>query len=60
MMDFESAGQSGFKAWKDIWGAGQGVGAIHKVEPVAARTERFIEEYRMASAALSENVRPFS
>ena len=58
-MDFEAADQSDFKAWKDIWGAGQGVGAIHKVEPVATRVDRFVEEYRAASAALSENARPF-
>lgn len=59
MMDFDAGGQAGFKAWKDIWGAGQGVGAIHNVEPVAARTQRFIEEYRAASAALSQNARSF-
>lgn len=59
-MNFDAAGKSEFKAWKDIWGAGQGVGAIHNVEPVAARVDRFVEEYRAAAAALSENARPFS
>ncbi|MBL8589232.1 MAG: nitronate monooxygenase [Methylobacteriaceae bacterium] len=38
------------KAWKDIWGAGQGVGAIDSVEPVAAVVARMIEEYRAAKA----------
>ena len=38
------------KAWKDIWGAGQGVGAIDSVEPVAAVVARMIEEHRAAMA----------
>jgi nitronate monooxygenase len=40
------------KAWKDIWGSGQGIGAIDAVVPARARIERLIAEYRQAKAAL--------
>ena len=36
-MDFDKA-TTGAKAWKDIWGCGQGIGAVKAVEPVAAET----------------------
>ncbi len=36
-------------AWKDIWSAGQGLGAIHDVEPVAVIVDRLDEEYQAAS-----------
>lgn len=36
------------KAWKDIWGAGQGVGAVDCVESVAARVARWEQEYQAA------------
>ncbi len=36
------------KAWKDIWGAGQGVGAVDCIEPVAARVARWGREYQTA------------
>jgi len=39
------------KAWKDIWSAGQGVGTIHKIEPVKAIVERLDAEYQEAKAA---------
>lgn len=34
------------KAWKDIWSAGQGVGAVSRVEPLANILERICDEYR--------------
>jgi nitronate monooxygenase len=40
------------KAWKDIWSAGQGVGAIHEIEPVAAIVDRLEAEYRDAKSAM--------
>ena len=46
-MDFESA-SGGAKAWKDIWGAGQGIGAVKAVEPVAALVDRLVQEYEVA------------
>jgi nitronate monooxygenase len=36
------------KAWKDIWSAGQGVGTVHAVEPVAAIVARLEAEYGAA------------
>jgi nitronate monooxygenase len=40
------------KPWKDIWGSGQGIGAVKAVEPVAAMVERIEQEYREGKAAL--------
>ncbi|OYW07115.1 MAG: nitronate monooxygenase, partial [Acidiphilium sp. 37-67-22] len=40
------------KAWKDIWGSGQGIGAIDAVLPAGERVARLIAEYRAARAAL--------
>ena len=50
-MDFESAA-TGTKAWKDIWGCGQGIGAVKSVVPVAALVDRLEREYRDARARL--------
>ena len=33
------------KAWKDVWSAGQGVGSIHEIRPVADVCEALAEEY---------------
>ncbi|MGV1870938.1 NAD(P)H-dependent flavin oxidoreductase [Agrobacterium rosae] len=50
-MDFGAA-TSGAKAWKDIWGAGQGVGAVKAVEPVSALVDRLASEYTTAKSRL--------
>lgn len=47
-MNFGSGGNMDAKAWKDIWGAGQGIGAITKVEPIAERVARLEGEYTAA------------
>ena len=44
-MDFGSGGAAEAKAWRDIWGAGQGVGTIHDVPPVAALVDQLAEDY---------------
>nr|WP_224031471.1 nitronate monooxygenase family protein [Paraburkholderia caribensis] len=36
------------KAWRDVWSAGQGVGAISDIEPVEVIVARFAEEYSTA------------
>jgi nitronate monooxygenase len=36
------------KAWKDIWGSGQGIGAVHAVVPAAALVDRIAVEYATA------------
>jgi nitronate monooxygenase len=45
------------KAWKDIWGAGQGVGAVDGVETVARRVDRLAGEYAQARAELAAKAR---
>lgn len=40
------------KTWKDIWGAGQGVGNIEAILPAAALVERIVQEYEAARGAL--------
>lgn len=46
---------AGAKAWRDIWGAGQGVGGITAVEPVTTVIARMKEGYRAARAALCDS-----
>jgi nitronate monooxygenase len=41
------------KPWKDIWGAGQGVGNIREVMPTASLVERMVSEYRGALAGMA-------
>ena len=45
-----SDAQDDAKAWKNVWSAGQGVGAVHGVEPVAAIVDRLVSEYDAAAA----------
>ena len=47
-----SSGSSKPKAWKDIWGAGQGVGAVHEVTPTADLVVRLKREYDVAKRGL--------
>jgi nitronate monooxygenase len=46
-VNFESA-QDDAKAWKNVWSAGQGVGAVQAVEPLAQIVERLKSEYAAA------------
>jgi nitronate monooxygenase len=52
-MNFASGEGSKAKAWRDIWGAGQGVGVVDKVESVAVRVDRLEREYRAARERLA-------
>src|SRR4051812_42440533 len=45
-------GGASAKAWKDIWGAGQGVGAVKAVTSAAALVARLDAEYRAARVRL--------
>jgi nitronate monooxygenase len=45
-------GATAAKAWKDIWGAGQGVGTIADVLPTAELIARLKQEYRAAKTTL--------
>ncbi|ARM86892.1 2-nitropropane dioxygenase protein [Rhizobium sp. CIAT894] len=51
-MDFEQA-TGGAKAWKDIWGSGQGISAVKAVEPVEKLVDRLEAEYKAARARLA-------
>ncbi|MGB3378648.1 NAD(P)H-dependent flavin oxidoreductase [Allopontixanthobacter sediminis] len=52
-MNFGSGGNSKAKAWKDIWGSGQGVGMVDKVDSVADRVDQLEREYRQAIVDLA-------
>ncbi|MGL4542808.1 MAG: NAD(P)H-dependent flavin oxidoreductase [Polymorphobacter sp.] len=56
-MNFGSGGNTEAKAWKDIWGCGQGIGAVKEVVPVAAMVARLVREYDGARARLGLPVR---
>ncbi|MET0248183.1 MAG: nitronate monooxygenase family protein [Sphingobium sp.] len=43
----------GKKAWRDIWGCGQGIGSIDKVVPAAELVARLSREYRAALSRLA-------
>ncbi len=47
-MDFGSGGNTAKKAWKDIWGCGQGIGAIKRRGPAADYVEQLVAEYEAA------------
>lgn len=55
-MNFGSGGNTDAKAWRDIWGAGQGVGAVKNVVPAAEIVERLAREYQAARQRLGLNV----
>jgi len=44
------------KAWRDIWGCGQGIGAIDKITPTVKRVEQLAREYAAARARLREQM----
>ena len=47
-MDFASLTGGEKKAWRDVWGAGQGIGAIAKVQPAADFIAGLKADYRAA------------
>ena len=47
-MQFGSGGSNKSKAWKDIWGCGQGINAIKSVVPTSDLVERLKNEYKQA------------
>jgi nitronate monooxygenase len=51
-MNFGSGGNMDVKAWKDIWGCGQGIGAIKQVVPTAELVARLKREYDTARTRL--------
>ena len=54
-MNFSSGpGDNQKKAWKDIWGSGQGIGNIHEVPSVREAVDSLVEEYEKAKNSLKE------
>ena len=51
-MNFGSGGNTDAKAWKDIWGSGQGVGSIHSAPSVAEIVDELKQEYEDAKKRL--------
>ena len=51
-MDF---GSGSAKAWRDIWGSGQGIGAVTKVQPACAYVDQLAAEYAEAKASLAKS-----
>lgn len=52
-LDFGSGGNMDAKAWKDIWGCGQGIGAVKSVQSTADLVARLDREYQAARRRLS-------
>ena len=52
-MSFGSGGNQKAKAWKDIWGCGQGIGAIKEIPSAGEMIDRLAAEYEAAKAALA-------
>ena len=56
-MNFGSGGNQVAKAWKDIWGCGQGIGAIDAVVSTQELVDRLVREYEAARRALCNGLR---
>ena len=52
-MNFGSGGNTKAKAWKDIWGSGQGIGTVTRSAPVEETVARLEREYRAAQENLA-------
>ena len=50
---YDSNQNTASKKWVDLWAAGQGLGAVRAVEPVAAVVDRLAQEYAQATQRLS-------
>jgi nitronate monooxygenase len=51
-MNFGSGGNAKAKAWRDIWGCGQGIGAVTQTPSATELVARLSSEYEQAKAAL--------
>ncbi len=52
-MNFGSGGNTKAKAWKDIWGCGQGIGAVKSVPTAGEMIDRLAAEYEAAKSQLA-------
>lgn len=51
-MKFGSEGSARFKAWRDIWGSGQGIGTVDRVRPAAEFVDLMAVQYAAAKSRL--------
>lgn len=51
--------EGGAKAWKDIWGSGQGIAAIEKIQSTAGYVEQLLWQYRQAITELEMKTKAF-
>jgi nitronate monooxygenase len=52
-MNFAGGGEKAKKAWKDIWGCGQGIGAIKHIPTAGELVDRLAAEYEAAKSELA-------
>jgi nitronate monooxygenase len=52
-MNFGSGGNQSAKAWRDIWGCGQGIGAVKSVPSAGELVARLAAEYEAAKQELA-------
>ena len=51
-MKFGSEASAKSKAWRDIWGSGQGIGVVDRVRPVAEYVDLLADQYAAGKARL--------
>src|SRR4051812_30676768 len=51
-MKFGSEGSAKAKAWKDIWGSGQGIGVVDRVRPAGQYIDLLADQYAAAKARI--------
>ena len=52
-MDFGSGGNTDAKAWKNIWGCGQGIGAVKSLGSTADYVAKLMDEYQQAKVRIN-------
>ncbi|AXI10206.1 nitronate monooxygenase [Oceanobacillus zhaokaii] len=55
-IDFSELGNPNIRAWKDIWGAGQGIGGIKETQSIAEITQELLGQYRTAQEKVSSSL----
>ena len=53
-MSFGADDDSDAKAWKDIWGCGQGIGAVNEIQTVAEKVTQLTAEYQTAKQVIAD------
>ncbi|MCP3725896.1 nitronate monooxygenase [Paraburkholderia sp. CNPSo 3272] len=59
-IDFSGDISTAPKAWRDVWSAGHGVGAVTAIEPVSAIVDRLAQEYANSLASEREAIKRLS